>query len=233
MKQTPYLLATALATLLLTGCASDDVQEQPEPMAQMSDAEVMGGAGPMSLAHIGHVRNQWADTPRQVGLLTIAREEAAVVRSHAQLAVQKTELADWVKMHAVHIKHALKPEGEKGPGKNYGLIKAVAGIQKHTQLAMAQEDRSAAVEFYGEQIVASTESINMRLEQMHNLIMEILAAPRTEDLSMQAHTLALLADQILMGEDLNHDGEVSWQNNESGLNQVLRYLNDLSQKEGL
>ncbi|OPX54564.1 hypothetical protein SAMN02745127_02603 [Oceanospirillum multiglobuliferum] len=231
MKTSHYLLATSLAVTLLAGCASDDVQEQP--MEQMSEQNVMGGAGPMTLAHINHVRSRWADTPNQVGLLTIAREEAAIARTHAHLAAKKADNTDWVKMHAVHIKHALIPNGEKGPGKGYGLIKAVAGVQKHTMLALEQDDKSQAVALYGEQIVASTDSINMRLEQMYNLVAEILRAPRSENLSSQAHMLAKLSDQVLMGEDLNQDGEIDWRNNEPGLNQTLRYLNDLSQKEAL
>lgn len=227
MKTRDYLLATSLAALMLSGCASDPMQ------SSSADQENMGGSGPMALAHIGHLRTKWADTPNQVGLVTIAREEAAIARTHAHLAKQKSENTDWVKMHAVHVKHALMPNGEKGPGKGYGLIKAIAGVQKHSLLALEQDDRSEALNFYGEQIVASTESINLRLEQMHRLVTEILAAPRDENLSAQAETLAQLADQVLMGEDLNQDGEIGWDNNEAGLNQTLRYLNDLSQKEAL
>lgn len=222
--QARKVLPLALTAALLAGCASDDVQE----MEAGYDEDA--GAGPMAMAHIGHIATSWQDTPDQVGLLTIARAEAAVVRTHANLAVQRSQDSDWVKMHAIHVRHALAPQGT-GPGKGYGLIRAVDGVKKHILLALEQDDTSDAVEFHGEQISMSADAVIMRTQQLNTLVTAIIDAPRYSDLSAQAAEMAKLSEEILSGVDLNEDGSVGWEENEPGLNQVLKYLNFLQQKE--
>lgn len=220
------LLPLALSSVLIVGCAGDSVQE-----VEVGYDED-GGAGPMAMAHVDHVMSQWMDTPDRQGLLTTARAEAAVMRTHAELALQRADDSDWVKMHAVHVRHTLIPEGV-GPGQGYGLVKAVEGVRKHIGLAMEQDDVSDAVEFHGEQIAMSTETVLMRADQLLMVVDQVLSAPRTQSLAHQAQQMSDLADQILMGQDLNQDGEVSWEDHEPGLNQTLKYANFLRQKESM
>ena len=222
--QAGKLLPLALAAALLAGCASDDIQE----IEAGYDEEA--GAGPMAMAHVGHVTTEWPETPDQQGLLTTARAEAAVIRTHADLAVQRAEDSDWVKMHAIHIRHALTPKGV-GPGKGYGLLKAVEGVKTHMALAMDQDDVSDAIEFHGEQIVMSADSVLLRAQQLSALVDKIIRAPRYTDLSAEASQMAMLAEQIQTGEDLNEDGDISWEDNEPGLDQAMKYVNYLLQKE--
>lgn len=222
--QAGKLLPLALTAALLAGCASDDIQEIEAGYDE--DA----GAGPMAMAHVGHVATSWSDTPDQQGLLTTARSEAAVIRTHADLAAQRADDSDWVKMHAIHVRHALMPEGV-GPGKGYGLIKAVEGVKKHIELAIEQDDASDAIEFHGEQIAMTADSVLMRSQQLSELVNKIAAAPRYTDLSAEATQLVTLSEQILMGEDVNEDGDIGWEENEPGLNQALKYVNYLRQKE--
>lgn len=218
------LLPLALAAVLLSGCASDGIQEIE------AGYDEDGGAGPLTLAHVSHVAKQWSDTPSQQGLLPTARLEADIVRTHANLAAQRADDSDWVKMHALHVKHALVPQG-KGPGLGYGLIKAVEGVKKHILLATDQDDVSDAVEFHGEQIAMTADSVLQRTQVLNKLLDEIIAAPRYQNLSAEALQMSQLADDILMGVDLNEDGEISWEDNEPGLEQALKYMNFLQQKE--
>ncbi|WP_086479035.1 hypothetical protein [Oceanospirillum sanctuarii] len=222
--QAGKLLPLALTAALLAGCASDDIQEIEAGYDE--DA----GAGPMAMAHVSHVATEWAETPDQQGLLTTARAEAAVVRTHADLAAQRATDSDWVKMHAIHVRHALAPQGV-GPGKGYGLLKAVEGVKTHMTLAMEQDDVSDAIEFHGEQVVMSADSVLMRAQQLSALVDKIINAPRYTDLSAEAAQMVALSEQILMGEDLNEDGDIGWEENEPGLNQALKYVNYLRQKE--
>ncbi|MFG1488880.1 hypothetical protein ABMA58_06475 [Oceanospirillum sp. HFRX-1_2] len=222
--QAGKLLPLALIAALLTACASDDIQEIEAGYDE--DA----GAGPMAMAHVGHVATKWPETPDQQGLLTTARAEASVIRTHADLAAQRAKDSDWVKMHAIHVRHALKPNGV-GPGKGYGLLKAVEGVKKHMTLAMEQDDVSDAIEFHGEQVVMSADAVLLRANQLSELVDQIISAPRYTDLSAEAAQMSALAEQILMGADLNEDGDISWEENEPGLDQTLKYINYLLQKE--
>ena len=222
--QAKRVLPFALISVLLTGCASDNIQDIEAGYDQKA------GAGPAAMAHVNHVAKSWMETPNQVGLLTIARSEAAVARTHADLAVQRSTDSDWVKMQAVHIKHALQPKG-KGPGKGYGLIKAIEEVKQQMELAIASGDASDAVVFHGEQIIMSTDSILARIHTLEALTNRIINAPRGTDFSLQAETLSDLANHILTGEDLNQDGHIRWMQGEAGLDQELKYLEYLQEKE--
>ena len=224
LLQAKRVLPFALFSVLLAGCASDNIQDIEAGYDQEA------GAGPMAMAHVNHVAKSWMETPRQVGLLTIARSEATVASTHADLAVQRSGDSDWVKMHAVHVKHALEPKG-KGPGKGYGLIKAVKEVKQHIKLAIASEDTSDAVAFHGEQIMMSADSVLARIETLDALANQIIEAPRGTDFTLQAEEMSDLTSKILLGDDINGDGNINWEENEAGLDQALSYLEYLQEKE--
>lgn len=222
--QAERILPLALSVVLLTGCASDTIQDIEAGYNKEA------GAGPMAMAHIGHVATAWAKAPKQAGLLATARMEAQIAQRHADLALQRVEDSDWVKMHTHHIKHALVPTGS-GAGTGYGLIRALQDVKTHSLLAAEQRDASDAVKFHAEQIAMSADSALARAEALNRLTDRIMALPRHRDLSQEAQQMADLASKILTGADLNQDGDISWQDNEPGLDQALRYLDFLLQKE--
>lgn len=225
MKLQPgKLLPLTLLVALMAGCATDD------KYALEAGYDEDPGAGPMAMAHVGHVAVSWAKSPGQQGLLTVARLQSAEIKKHAELAQDRAQDADWVKMHAVHIAEALDSVRQR-EGAGQGLIDAAKGVSLHMALAMDQDDASDAVEYHGEQVLMSIESVLMRAQQLQDVVDEVAKAPRQSDLSAQASQMATLAEQILMGVDSDEDGFITWENDEAGLNQTLKYVNFLRQKE--
>ena len=215
-------LPLALTFAIFAGCASDNIQEIE------AGYDEDGGAGPVAMSYIDDV----ATDDGGQGLLAVARSDAALVRTHADLAVQRAQDSDWVKMHAIHIHHILAlADTETEAVSSYGLLKAVNHIKARVQLAMEQDDASDAIEFHGEQIAMSADSVLVRSQQLLALTEQVIHTPRYSDLSTEAPKLAELAEQILSGEDLNDDGEISWKDNEPGLDQALKYLDYLEEKE--
>ncbi|WP_417594048.1 hypothetical protein [Oceanospirillum sp.] len=216
-------LPLALIFAILAGCASDNIQEIE------AGYDEDGGAGPVAMSYIDDVAT---DIRGQQGLLAIARSDAELIHTHASLAMQRAQDSDWVKMHAIHIRHTLAPaSAESGAVSSYGLLKAVNHVKDRVELAMEQNDASDAIEFHGEQITLSADSVLERGQQLLALADQIIHTPRYSDLSGEAPKLVLLAEQILSGEDLNGDGEISWEDNEPGLDQAMKYLDYLKEKE--
>lgn len=94
--------------------------------------------------HVGHSLTGWVDTPNQEGLLTTARRDATIALEHARYAVEGASDIATVKMHVLHVVHAIDPTQEKqGPGTGYGLLRALDGYADHLRFASESADASA------------------------------------------------------------------------------------------
>lgn len=94
--------------------------------------------------HVGHSLTGWVDTPNREGLLTTARRDAAIALEHARYAVEGATDIATVKMHVLHVVHAIDPTMEKqGPGTGYGLLRALDGYADHLRFAVESTDASA------------------------------------------------------------------------------------------
>ena len=75
------------------------------------------GAAAQAHNHIGHVMDQWRDTPEMAGFLPAAIAEAQIAARHASLAASDPSNLDSIKRHTAHVLHAVDPtQIENGPG---------------------------------------------------------------------------------------------------------------------
>jgi hypothetical protein len=98
--------------------------------------ERMGGEADtnMAHAHMGHVLTGWHDTPDRMGLLPTVQADAEVAAQHAGFAVSQPDDLDWMKLHVVHVLHAVDPGVEpEGPGLGYGVQRAAQGVAPAAQ----------------------------------------------------------------------------------------------------
>ena len=118
-----------LCAVVLTGCGSAIQKKSPL----------------ISHVHIGHTLNGWVTTPDKKGLLTTAVQEAKIILDQSLNAKKSNNLAQ-KKKHMTNALHALDPNIQaKGPGKGYGLIRAVTESSAHLQFAASSDDASANI----------------------------------------------------------------------------------------
>jgi hypothetical protein len=196
-----------------TAAAAAPAEEQPKLPA-----------GPMG-AHIGHVLVSFADTPDKVGLLEIAKAEAAIAAQHAGFAARTPTNLESMKRHAAHVLHAIDPTIEaSGPGKGYGVRKAATGVATHIELAAKVETAPAGVKTHAEHVATAARSTVSRAEEIVALAQKIVAATTADAAAALVAQMASLAEQLTTGTDLNADGRVNWGNGEGGLQQADEHM---------
>jgi hypothetical protein len=181
-------------------------------------------AGPMG-AHIGHVLLSFADTPDKVGLLTIAREEAAIAAQHASFAARTPGNLASMQRHAGHVLHAVDPTLEAmGPGKGYGVRKAATGVATHIDMAAKAPGASGGMQAQAEQIATAARTTVTRVDAIVALVAKIRAATGAEEAATLVGQLVSLAEQLTAGTDLNADGRITAGNGEGGLQQADEHM---------
>lgn len=185
-------------------------------------------------AHIGHTADKWSDTPDQAGLLPTTQAEAEIAAQHARLATSRPDDLASIKVHIGHVLHAIDPGAEpSGPGKGYGVIKAASGVATHIRLAAKADDASENVKLHATHVATSADNVAKWAERIVELCNQ---AKATEDLSAAAaaaEEIQALTQAILGGRDDNGDGQVSWGENEGGLEQAAFHLNLMKRGEGI
>ena len=176
----------------------------------------------------------WADTPGQVGLLTIAMKEAEVANVHANLAVQKSDNLGWMQLHTTHVVNAIDPTVvKKGPGNGYGLIKASKGVKKHINLAANSPEASENVKLHSVHVATSA---NNTVRWGNEILKLADIMKNTSDVS-KAATIAgqikALSEKMIEGFDANGDGNITWIEGEGGLAQASKHLSIMQKGEGL
>lgn len=122
MKNPIALTSSLVAAFLFSGCA------QQLPLT--------------SHAHMGHSLTAWHDTPGKQALLSVAEKELAVALGEANAALQTSERAD-IEDRFTNVVNALNPDRQpRGPGLQYGAIRALEGTLEHLEYAAQAPDAS-------------------------------------------------------------------------------------------
>jgi len=189
-------------------------------------------AGSAAHAHVGHVSTSWADTPDQVGFLVTATKEAQIAQFHSGLAIKKLVDINWMKVHTLHVKHALDGEGA-GPGLGYGVLNAAAGVVQHIELAAGSVDASDNVKLHAQHIAASANNTLKVAREMLNICAIINVSTQVDQIAAQLIELHRLAKVLSKGVDANGDGSISWVKGEGGLMHAQQHLGFLRSGENI
>lgn len=185
-------------------------------------------------AHLGHVAEEWRDTPDGKGFLPTAVAEAEVAAQHATFAARDLDDLEGMKRHAEHVLHAVDAErAHHGPGHGYGVKRAAEGLITHLQMAMEHEESTGNIRTHGMHVVTSTRNTLDRVERIAALVEEIQAAGTAAEAAPLVQELQQVSEQLLAGEDAAGDGQVSWQEGEGGLAQAEQHMELLLRGEGL
>ena len=184
--------------------------------------------------HIGHVMDQWRDTPEMAGFLPAAIAEAQIAARHASLAASDPSNVDSIKRHAAHVLHAVDPSQiESGPGNGYGVKQAAEGAAKHIMAAANSGDASGAVKTHAQHVATSTQNTVARADEIVMLAKRIAMSTSADDAASLVAELDGLAQALLSGVDANGDGRTGWQEGEGGLEVAQTHGNLMKQAEGL
>ena len=183
---------------------------------------------------MGHILTGWQDTPDQAGLLPTAIAEADVAVQHAGFAASKPDDLDWMKLHTVHVVHAVDPTMEPaGPGLGYGLERAAGGVAQHAGFAAESEGASDNVKLHAEHVATSAGNVVRWSTQITELGAAAAAATSAEAAAPIVAEIETLTLAIRNGTDADGDGEVTWQAGEGGLAQAEQHMEFMRQGEGL
>ncbi len=175
--------------------------------------------------HLGHVLNGFADTPAGAGLLSVANDEARIAATHAVLAGRQPDNLDYMKVHAGHVINAIDPTiVALGPGLKYGLKKAASGVATHIELAAAADNASAKVKMHAPHVVAAARNTVTRANELLALAQQVQSATSAADAAALVRQMAPLAEQLMLGRDVNADGKVGLEAGEGGLQQADEHI---------
>jgi hypothetical protein len=174
-------------------------------------------AGPVG-THIGHVMNAFSDTPKGMGLLPTAMEEARVASVHAGLAARDPENLAAMKLHAGHVINAVDPSVvTAGPGLGYGVKRAALGVASHIDLAAKAPGASPNVVTHANHVGTSARNTVHRSDAIVALAQKIQAAASASDAAALVSQLVSLTTELVLGKDADADGKVTWKEGEGGL----------------
>ncbi len=181
-------------------------------------------AGPVG-THIGHVMNSFTDTPKGLGLLPAAMEEARTAAVHAGLAARDPENLGAMKLHAGHVINAVDPTVvTAGPGLGYGVKRAALGIAAHMDLAAKTPGASDDVVMHANHVATSARNTVQRSDAIVALAKRIQAATTASEASGLVSQLVSLTNELMLGKDADADGKVTWKEGEGGLQQCDEHV---------
>ena len=181
-------------------------------------------AGPIGV-HIGHLMNGFTDTPKGLGLLPTAMEEARTASVHAGLAGRDPENLAAMKLHAGHVINAVDPSVmATGPGLGYGVKRAALGVATHADLAGKVPGASQNVITHANHVATSARNTVQRADAVVALAQRIQAATVASDAAALVSQLVSLTNELVLGKDVDADGRVSWKEGEGGLQQCDEHV---------
>lgn len=200
----------------------------------LSIGGVAAFAGSTAHAHIGHVIDEWTDTPSNAGLLPTAKKEVIVAAAHANYAKKATDDLDTMQFHSTHVRHAIDPTLEpSGPGLDYGFFNAANGAIEHMILASESADASESVKTHTVHIVSALKNAVARNTLALVEAEAILAASSAEEAAPHAIKMAELTEGAFLGIDANGDGKITWHENEGGVKSAEKHMSFIISDEGL
>ena len=230
-RRKTYLLSTELelrksfdsVVAKLTGTPTPG-QAPPTPPGGGRGAPVPVPPGAVG-THIGHVVNQFGDTPDGMGFLPAAMAEARIAGQHAALAARDPNNLSNMQTHAGHVIHALDPTiVTMGPGRGYGMKKAALGVATHIELAAKAAGASQNVITHAAHIAASSRTAAEKAEAVIALAEKIRTATNAADAAALVGQLVSLANQLTAGVDTNADGQIGWDKPEGALQQAQEHV---------
>ncbi len=174
-------------------------------------------AGPLGV-HIGHIMNGFSDTPKGMGLLPTAMEEARTASVHAGLAGRDPENLAAMKVHAGHVINAVDPSVlAAGPGLGYGVKRAALGVASHADLAAKAPGASQSAIMHAGHVAISARNTVQRADAVVALAQRIQAATTASEAAALVSQLASLTNELVLGKDADADGKVTPKDGEGGL----------------
>lgn len=202
------------------------------PVGAVRSGTVPVPAGPVGV-HVGHLVNAWGDTPMGAGLLPTAMSEARVAATHAGLAARQPTNLEYMKTHAGHVINAIDPTiVTTGPGLGYGLKKAANLAATHIELAAGTPGASANVINHAKHIAMSVRNTVARADQILALAKRIHGATSAAEAAGLVGQMASLAEQLMVGADVNADGRITWEAGEGGLQHADEHMKLMLVGEG-
>ncbi|MFN8572156.1 MAG: hypothetical protein U0132_08870 [Gemmatimonadaceae bacterium] len=181
-------------------------------------------AGPIGV-HIGHVLNAFSDTPKGMGLLRAAMEEARTAAVHAGFAARDPENLGAMKMHAGHVINAVDPSVvPTGPGLGYGVKRSALGVATHLDLAAKVPGASPNVILHAGHSATSARNTVQRVDAIVAIAQKIQAATTASDAASLVSQLVSLTNELVAGKDADADGKVTWKDGEGGLTQCEEHV---------
>lgn len=181
-------------------------------------------AGPVGV-HLGHVMNGFSDTPKGLGLLRTAMEEARIASVHAGLAARDPENLGAMKTHAGHVINAVDPSVlAAGPGLGYGVKRAALGVAAHVDLAAKATGASPSAVMHASHVATSARNTVQRADAIVALAQKVQAATTAAEAAGLVSQLVSLTNELVVGKDADADGKVTWKDGEGGLQQCEEHL---------
>ncbi len=119
----------------------------------------------ISHAHIGHSLTAWRDTPDEQGLFVVAEKETNIALVQARLARQTSDNPAVSRQHVNNVVNVLNPDiNSRGPGLNYGALRALQGSIDHIQFAATTDDASDNIIQHAAAFSESATSLLSRLQ---------------------------------------------------------------------
>jgi hypothetical protein len=169
--------------------------------------------------------NGFTDTPKGLGLLPTAMEEARIASIHAGFAARDPENLGAMKMHAGHVINAVDPTVvTTGPGLGYGVKRAALGVASHIDLAAKVPNASPNVVMHANHVATSARNTVQRADALVALAQKIQAAASASEAASLVSQLVSLTNQLVMGEDADADGKITWKQSEGGLAQCEEHV---------
>lgn len=202
----------------------------PIPGSVVATAPAASTAAPTTLVGIAvsYVATSYLDTPDKSGLLAMAQTEAKIAAQHAGFMARALDNLQTLQMHAGHVLHAMDPATmpkATAPGKGYGVKRALDGVVAYTDLAAKLPGASANVKAHAPHIIAAARSTSTRADQVIAMARKIQSATTAAAAASLVGQLTSLCNELVAGNDLNHDGKIVWGDGEGGLQQAQEHLN--------
>jgi len=167
---------------------------------------------------IGYVVNTFKEAPLLQGLLPAAIAEARIAIQHAGLAGRQPGNLEYMKTHAGHVINALDPTIVKmGPGQQYGVKRAALGVATHIELAAKAEGATPGITVHATHIAMTARNTIARADSVIAIAQKILASTDAASAAALVAQMASAAEQLMAGSDANHDGRITWEQGEGGL----------------